>query len=69
MWNLRTKSASGEEVFNPLTQKNLTPRGGRKKGQKAPRLPEVDRKTAEGSETTRWVTERGSTSSEITEEV
>jgi len=33
MWNLRTKSASGEEVFNPLTQKNLTPRGGRKKGQ------------------------------------
>ena len=24
MWNLRTKSASGEEVFNPLTKKNLT---------------------------------------------
>ena len=24
MWNLRTKSAGGEEVFKPHTKKNLT---------------------------------------------
>ena len=28
MWDLRTESVSGEEVFIPLTQKNLTTRKG-----------------------------------------
>ena len=26
MWNLRTKSAGGEEAFNPHNKKNLTTR-------------------------------------------
>jgi hypothetical protein len=29
MWDLRTKSADGEEVFNPHTKKNLTTGSGK----------------------------------------